>query len=80
VPEAVERAVVAVVPHLDEAVLHAEGVGEVLAGRMSFDLRRPAVQILAVEEADPALLCERGAGGETGEQGEGQAGHGGRPF
>ena len=45
-----------VVAHLEQAVLDAEGVAEVVAEIVLGDLRRPARQVLAVEEDDPVFL------------------------
>jgi hypothetical protein len=71
---------VLVVAHLQEAVLDAPGVREVLAELVLRDLRRPAREVAAVEHHDPVffrvvrirrrrLLRERGRGGE-GEEGQ----------
>ena len=52
---------VAAVGDLDDAVLHGEGVCEILPERMVADFRRPAGEILAIEKRDP-----RGLGGGDG--------------
>jgi len=50
------EALVLVVAHFEQAVLHAEGVAEVVAQVVLGDLRSPAGEILAVEENLPVLL------------------------
>ena len=63
VPEAAaERARVFVVADFEDAVLDAEGVGEIVAGVEAFDFRRPAFEVAAVEELDPLAV---GLGGGT---------------
>ena len=47
---------VLVVAHLQDAVLDAERVGVVVAELVALDLRRPAVEVLAVEERHPLAL------------------------
>jgi len=56
VPEAVLELLVAVVGDLQDAVLDAEGVGEVVAELVAGDLRLPAAEVPAVEDRDPVLL------------------------
>ena len=41
-----ERALITLVPHLEQAVFHTKGVCEVLAGRIPLDFRNPTVEIL----------------------------------
>jgi hypothetical protein len=56
-------ATVAVVAGLDHPVDDAEGVGVVLADLVLGELRRPAVEVPAVEEVDPFLAVGIAAGG-----------------
>ena len=59
VSELAVEALVLVVAHLEQAVFDAEGVAEVVAELVFGDLRRPALQILAVEQHDPVFLLGR---------------------
>src|SRR6185312_8215320 len=45
-----------VIGDLQDPVLDAERIGVVLAKRIALDLGRPAVEILAVEQRNPALF------------------------
>ena len=81
---------VLVVADLQDAVLDAEGVGEVVAGVEAFDFWRPAVEVLAVEELDPLAgglggqaqvdRPEQSQGRQDGGRREQLAIHGGRWF
>ena len=71
------EALVFVVADLEQAVLDAEGVAVVVTEFVLRDLRRPAFQILAVEQDDPVFLVRvrvddrrlrDGGGGKRGEQ------------
>ena len=55
VPELAVEALVLVVAHLEQSVLDAEGVAEVVAEIVLGDLRRPAGEVLAVEERRSSL-------------------------
>ena len=55
VAEGVVEGLVLVVGNLEDAVFDAERVGVVVAQVVAGDLGRPAGEILAVEEADPAI-------------------------
>ncbi|OAV65362.1 hypothetical protein Barb4_03416 [Bacteroidales bacterium Barb4] len=52
-PEAVVKRIVAVVAHFEQSVFHAEGVAEVLAGRVAGDFHCPSVQVFPVEKGFP---------------------------
>lgn len=57
------EALVLVVSDLDQAVLDAERVAEVVAEFVLRDFRCPALEILAVEEHQPVFLREIRIGG-----------------
>ena len=59
VPELAVELGILVVGDLQDAVFDAERVAEVLAGVVALDLGFPAVEVLAVEERDPAVLGRR---------------------
>ena len=59
VAELVVELGILVVRYLQDPVLDAESITVVLAQVVAFDLGLPAVQVLAVEECDPALLGGR---------------------
>ena len=54
-PNSPSKVVPLVVADLEQAVLDAEGVVVVLAEIVLGELRRPAVEVLAVEQLDPVL-------------------------
>ena len=56
VSELAVEALVLVVADLEQAVFDAEGVAEVVAEIVLGDLRRPAFEVLAVEQDDPVFL------------------------
>ena len=60
VPKPSVEGLVLVVTHLEQAVFDAKGVRDVVAERMAGDLRRPSVEIAAVEQRDPFLFAGRG--------------------
>ena len=60
VSELAVETLVLVVADLEQAVFDAEGVAEVVAELVLGDLRRPALQVLAVEQHDPVFLVRVG--------------------
>jgi hypothetical protein len=58
----IEFAAVFIIFHLENAVLDAKCVAEILACGISFDLGSPPVQIAAVEELDPISVGRIGEG------------------
>ena len=61
--------VILFVTDLEHTVFHAEGVAEVIAELVPGNFRRPAGEVLAVEERDPFALCGGFVVGGCGERG-----------
>ncbi len=53
VPVLLAEVTVLVVAHLDETVLHPEGIAVVLADRVAVNLRNPTIEVSPVEEIRP---------------------------
>ena len=53
VPELFIELLVPLVAHFHQSILHSKSVVQVLARGLPFDLRRPAIQIFAVEDRNP---------------------------
>ena len=68
VPEAVVPLRVVRVVHLEHAILDAEGILEILARLAAADFRRPAAEILAVEQRGPLGFLPMGKSRERGKQ------------
>jgi hypothetical protein len=87
-----ERALVLVVQNFEDSVLDAKRVGIVVAKLVTFDLRRPAREVLTVEQGNPLAagnlrFLGAGAAAEHRQRGGSQGGvnqkvaaiHGGFP-
>jgi hypothetical protein len=62
VAELIAKVLIFVVAHLEQAVFDPEGIAKVVPQLVIANLRRPALEILAVEELDPvAAFCVIGA-------------------
>lgn len=73
VAELAAKFVIAIVGNFQDAVLDAKGVVGICTEWMAGDFGRPAIEVFAIEQADPAIAVlgvERRGEKKTGEDGE----------